>query len=149
MINVQQKSLLLILIAGLMSCQNLPKDLPSYDSMLKASTGQDGRACIRNDRINGYGTLDTGVVSVDTFGKKYYLVTTIQNCNSLDVGFKAAFKGSFSEFCSLRDKIITQDEACNVRSIFEFESRNAAFDAFNLVETKRNKMIEDYRQQQE
>lgn len=124
----------------LASCSSLGVNLPSHDELLRAETEQDGRACVRQRNIRGYGTLDDDVISISSSGKKrYYLATTFMNCNSLLTSFKAGFKGDFFEVCGGRnDKIITSDEACSIKSIFEFENREDAFAAFEKVEKTRD-----------
>lgn len=120
----------------LVSCSSFGINLPSYDKLLLAETEQNGRACIRQHNIRGYGMLDNDVISIDGRGKNsYYLVTTWLRCHSLQTSFSAGFKGDFSELCGGgRDKIITSEESCPIKSIFEFESREDAFATFEKVE---------------
>jgi hypothetical protein len=120
----------------LASCSSLDVNIPSYDELLKAETEQNGRACVRQHNIRGYGILEDDVISIDARGRnRYYLLTTFLRCNSLQTSFSAGFKGDFSELCGGgRDKIITSEESCSIKSIFEFESRQDAFAAFEKAE---------------
>jgi hypothetical protein len=121
---------------SLVSCANLGVNLPSYDKLLKAQTEQDGRACVRQRNIRGYGMLDDNVISINVGGKhSYYLVTTLYQCHSLQTSFSAGFKGDFLElYGGGRDKILTSEESCPIQSIFEFESREEAFTTFENVD---------------
>jgi hypothetical protein len=128
--------LAIITFGSLVSCSSLLVNLPSYDDLLKTETQQNGRACIRQHNIRGYGLLDDDVISIDARGKnRYYLVTTWLQCHSLQTSFSAGFKGDFFELCGGgRDKIITSEESCSIKSIFEFESREQAFATFEKAD---------------
>lgn len=121
---------------SLVSCSSLQVNLPSYDELLKAQTEQDGRACVRQHNIRGFGMLDDEVISINASGKnRYYLVTTLFKCYSLQTSFSAGFKGDFLELCGGgRDKIITAEESCPIKSIFEFKSRDEAFATFEKAD---------------
>lgn len=137
--------LAIIIIFSLVSCANLGMNLPSHDELLRAQTEQDGRACVRQFDIHGFGMLDDDVISISASGKnRYYLITTLFQCRSLQTSFAAGFKGNFSELCGGgHDKILTAEEACPIKSIFEFKSREEAFATFKKVE----KIREDLRTQ--
>jgi hypothetical protein len=124
---------------SLFSCASYLADVPRHDTLLQAETEQDGRACIRQSDIRGYGMLDDDVVSIDARGrKKYYLATTAFQCHSLRTSFAAGFKGDFSELCGGgRDRIITPEESCPIKGIYEFGSREEAFAAFEKIEAQR------------
>jgi hypothetical protein len=63
-------------------------------------------------------------------------------CPSLQASFSAGFKGDFSELCGGgRDKILTSEESCLIRSIFEFKSQQEASASFKKV----NKIRQDLR----
>jgi hypothetical protein len=128
--------LIIMAFLSLVSCAILGVNLPSYDKLLKAQTEQDGRACVRQRNIRGYGMLDDNVISINVGGKhSYYLVTTLYQCHSLQTSFSAGFKGDFLELCGGgRDKILTSEESCPIQSIFEFESREEAFTTFENVD---------------
>lgn len=137
----------LAIITGfsLVSCSSLHVNLPSYDELLRAETEQNGRACVRQHNIRGYGILDDDVISIDARGKNsYYLVTTWLKCHSLQTSFSAGFKGDFFELCGGGgDKILTSEESCPIKSIFEFASREEAFSTFE----KANEIRQDLRTQ--
>ncbi|WP_133469595.1 DUF6491 family protein [Paraglaciecola marina] len=149
--NMLKVTFVLVGVLILTSCSSLGVDLPSHDELLRIETEQDGRACVRQRSIRGYGSLDDDVISISSSGKKrYYLATTFMNCNSLLTSFKAGFKGDFFEVCGGRnDKIITSDEACPIKSIFEFENREAAFAAYEKVEKTRDDLRADAKKEQE
>lgn len=130
-----------ILMTG---CTSHNLNLPNYDTLLKQDAGQNGRACVRQQDINGFGFLDDDVVSISTRGNRdYFLATTMFRCNSLSANFAVGFQGTFTEVCGGGSgKIITADESCPIRSVFEFESRQAAFDAYNKAKLKRSEMRE-------
>lgn len=138
----------LILLFSMSACSNLNVSVPSFDELLSTQTKQDGRACIRQNNIRGYGLLDDRVISVNASGpKRYYLVTTLLQCHSLRTSFAAGFNGRFSELCGGgRDSIITADEACPIKSIFAFESREEAFANFNTAEQTRKDLREASKQ---
>ena len=136
-----------LIVAVLTGCASSPANLPSYDELLKAETEQDGKTCIRQSDINGYGVLGNDIISVDARRKKHYLITTLYRCNSLNTGFQAGFDGNYFDFCPIRDKIITIDESCPVKSIFEFDSRKDAFAAFEKVEAIRDEAREEIKAQ--
>lgn len=126
-------------VFGLVSCSSLDINLPSYDELLRAETEQNGRACVRQHNIRGYGILEDDVISINASGRnRYYLATTIYQCHSLQTSFSAGFKGDFSELCGgSRDKIITSEESCPIKSIFEFKSREEAFATFEKADNIR------------
>jgi hypothetical protein len=130
---------------SLVSCSSLHVNLPSYDELLRVETEQNGRACVRQQNIRGYGMFDDDVISIDARGKNgYYLVTTWLKCHSLQTSFSADFKGDFFELCGGgRDKILTTEESCSIKSIFKFESREEAFANFE----KADKIRQDLRTQ--
>lgn len=131
-------------ITTLASCASVMVDLPSHNELLSEMTGQDGRTCIRQSDIRGYGVLDDDVISIDVSRNKYYLATTVLRCGSLQTGFKTGFDGTFAQFCGGgRDKVVTLDESCPIQGIFEFESREAAFDAFEMSEVKRRELMDE------
>ena len=128
--------LAIIAFFTLVSCSSLGVNLPSYDNLLIAETGQNGRACVRQHNIRGFGMLDDDVISINAGGKKrHYLITTWFQCHSLQTSFAAGFQGDFSELCGGgRDKILTSEESCPIKSIFEFESKEEAFATFEKAD---------------
>ena len=138
-----------VFLVNLMACASMQADLPNYDELLKAQTEQNGRQCIRDSDIKGYGVLEDNVVSIDARGRnEYYLLTTVYQCQSLMVSSAAAFVGGFSELCGGgRDKIFTGDDSCPIKSIFKFESQQQAFAAFDQAKETRNQIKQQFEQQ--
>ena len=126
----------IIALLSFVSCSNLGVNLPNYDDLLKAQTEQNGKACVRQRNIRGYGMFDNDVISINARGQnRYYLVTTLFRCHSLQTSFAAGFKGTFSELCGGgSDKIITSEGSCPIKSIFEFASREDAVAIFEKAE---------------
>ncbi len=141
-------------ILGISGCSQLVDNtstpIPNYDALLQAQTKQNGRACIRESDINGYGVLADDVISVSVSKRnQYFLVSTLYRCHSLSISPAIVFSGSFSEFCGGgHDKILTVNEACPVQNIFEFSSREAAFDAFEKAKHTRDEIRESNKKQE-
>lgn len=134
----------LFTLLSLSACSSLTVNPPSNNALLGELTKQNGRACVRSNDINGFGVLDDDVISIDGRRGKYYLVTTLFRCNSLSISPKIAFKGNFANFCGGGgDSIITGDEACPVKAIYEFSSSKEAFDAFAEVTNKRAELRQE------
>jgi hypothetical protein len=128
------------LAAILSSCASTGGDLPSMGEMLRDTTGQNGRACIRKGDIQGYGVLDGDVVSIDAT-RNYYLATVLPGCLDLTTSMGAAFRGDFNEVCGgSADKVFTQDNHCTINQMFEFKSREEAFDTFHSIQEKREQL---------
>lgn len=139
----------MIAFLSLVSCASLGVNLPSHDELLKSETGQNGRACVRQHNIRGYGMLDDEVISISATGKsRYYLITILLRCHSLQTSFSAGFKGDFSQLCGGgRDKILTSEESCPIKSIFEFKSREDAFATFEKVDKIRQDLKKEAQEQ--
>lgn len=135
-----------VFLVNLTACASMQIDLPDYDELLKAQTEQNGRVCIRDSDIRGYGVLDDSVVSIDARRpNEYYLLTTVYQCHSLMISGSAAFVGGFSELCGGgRDKIFTGDDSCPIKSIFKFESQDQAFAAFDQAKETRKQLKEQF-----
>ena len=133
------------------ACSSLVVNLPSNDKLLQEYTEQDGRECIRDSNIRGFGVLDDDVISVESrLRGEYYLMTTIYRCHSLGFSAQVAFVGNFAEFCSGGgDKIHTGEEACPINSIFKFESRELAFEAYEAISEKKKSLREELEQEKE
>ena len=137
------KMILSIVIAiGVTACTSRVANLPSNDELLREYTQQDGRECIRDRDIRGFGVLDNDVISVDSRTRdEYFLMTTLYRCYSLDISPQVAFVGKYAEFCAGgSDKIHTGEEVCPIKSIFKFESREQAFEAFDIISEKREQL---------
>lgn len=124
-----------VTVLGLTACAT-SGSMPSFHKVLADSVGENGRACIRHSDIRGYGVLDHDVVSIDG-RRNYYLATLMPGCNALGTSPSALFEQRFSEVCGGgRDKLYTGDDHCTIRQMFEFEDREAAFEAHRkAVET--------------
>lgn len=119
-------SLAVALLAG---CSTTGGEVPRFQQVLKDTTGQDGRACVQERDIRGYGVLDHDVVSID--GRRhYYLATLLPGCHDVGTSPRAAFEERFTEVCGGgMHKMYTSGDHCTIRHLFEFEDREAAFEA--------------------
>ena len=123
--------LTLMLIGGCSSApyQPLPQDM---SRALSATTGQNGRACMRVSDIAGYGTLNDSVLSVSSKFRNHYLLVTLYRCPEMELSSAALFKGSFTEFCGGgRDAVLAGKRRCPIQGVFEFENREAAVAAYD------------------
>ncbi|MBN1379502.1 MAG: hypothetical protein JXA04_09730 [Gammaproteobacteria bacterium] len=128
--------------AVLGGCASTGADIPRVSDMLRESTGQNGRACVRQMDIRSYGVLDNDVVSINAT-RKYYLATVWPGCNDLQTSMRAMFKGGFGEVCGgSTNKIATGGDQCVIRQMFEFKSRDEAFETYNALMEKRKEMRE-------
>jgi hypothetical protein len=117
----------------LASCASTGGDIPKVANMLRDTTGQNGRACVRQSDIQGYGVLENDVVSIDGT-RKYYLATVLPGCIDLQTSVRALFSGGFGEVCGgTMNKIVTRGDQCTINQMFEFENRKAAFDTYNSI----------------
>lgn len=131
-----------LMFVFLTACSTNQGSLPQFDSMLLEASGQNGRACVRSHDIDGYGTLKHRVISIDG-GRKYYLATLMPGCNTVETSMAALFAGGFGEICGGgRDKIVTRDDHCQIKHMFEFESREDAFALYDELSEKRKEMQE-------
>lgn len=130
-----------LLVVSLCACTAKEgKQHVNFNKSLEIASGQNGRACFYPRDVQGYGTLDYDVMSVNTNGK-YYLVTFFPRCNSLQISPRALFQGVGGEVCGGgMSKVHTEDESCVIRQVFEFENRKQAFAMFDVAE-------ENYKQQ--
>ena len=114
--------------------------LPRFDAMLLETTGQNGRACVRSNDIDGYGVLKHNLVSIDG-GRKYYLATLLPGCQSMETSMSALFAGGYGEVCGGGgDKIVTREDNCHIHHMYEFESREDAFKVYDELIAKRKEM---------
>ena len=128
-----------LLAMGLLAACAAQSERPtlSFDEALQQVTGQDGKTCIRDYDIDGFGAINDSVVSVSGRGREHFLVTTRFRCNTLSTAFKVNFSGDFSEFCHGRDEIITREESCPVKHIYRFANREDAFAALDAAKERR------------
>jgi hypothetical protein len=131
----------------IVSCASTP-ELPDVGKMLRDTTGQNGRACIRQGDIRSFGVLENDVVSIDGT-RKYYLATVMPGCHDLHTSVRAMFSGGFGEVCGgTTNKIVTRGDRCIIRQMFEFKNRKEAFAAHNAVLEER-KMLKHQAAEQE
>ncbi len=118
-------------------------DLPSMSEMMRDVTEQNGRACVRESDIDGYGVLENNVISIDG-GQDYYLATVLPGCNNLATSVGVMFGDNFGEVCGQRgDQLHTNEDSCHIHQVFEFDDREEAFEAFNDVMEVRERMGEE------
>lgn len=130
-------SSVLVLTAVLASCASTGRDVPRVGKMLSEATGQNGRACVRVNDIQGYGVLEGNVLSID--GRTgYYLATVLPGCTDLQTSARALFSGGFGEFCGRTgNKVVTGGDQCTIGQMFEFENREEAFATYDAVLERR------------
>ncbi len=75
------------------------------------------------------------MISIDG-RRNYYLATVMPGCNALDTSPSALFEERFSEVCGGgMHKVYAGGDHCTIRQMYEFENREAAFEAHrNAVE---------------
>lgn len=123
--------------AALAGCSNTASR-PNISYVLLDNTGQNGRACINTSDIRGYGLLDQDVISIDA-GRHYYLATVMPGCIDLASSTRAIFSSRFAQVCGGgMDRIHTQDDSCTIRTIFEFDNRETAFEVHGSAIKARN-----------
>ncbi len=101
--------------------------------LLAKESVQNGRACVRQSDIRGFGVPESNVISIDG-RQKYYLATVMPGCMNLQTSARAFFEGNFFEVCGQTgDRVVTRDESCTINQIFEFENRDQAFETLEKV----------------
>ena len=136
------RSALLIGLLALGGCATQEGSVPNLSSVLLDTSGQNGRACVQQRDIRGYGVLDGDVISIDA-RRGYYLATTLPGCNNLGTAPRAAFEERFSEVCGGgMHKLYTGDDQCTIRHMFEFEDRQSAFKAHQKAIEHRQQLRE-------
>jgi hypothetical protein len=125
----------LIAIASLLlGCSQIgsqQQKLPSLTELIKTESQQNGRACVRTSDIRSYGTLKNNFFTIKS-PRKFYLGRTMPGCFDLDGSFSAAFDGDFSEVCGASfDRVITDNQACGIGELYEFNSRDEALLTYN------------------
>lgn len=138
------KILRVLSIAGfavvLASCASTGRDVPGVAEMLRETTGQNGRACVRLDDIQSYGVLDDNVVSINAM-RNYYIATVLPGCVDLQTSVRTLFRGDFGELCGqTMDSLATGGDRCTINQMFEFEDRDEAFDVYNEVREEREQL---------
>ena len=140
-------AVLALLLPLLAACTSTSR--PTSQEMnqaLQEITGTDGRTCIRTRDISGYAPLNDTTVSVSDKFRGHSLMVTSFRCPAMETGMGAAFAGAFTEFCGRRDAMFSGGDRCPVQSIFVFENRDAAFEAYDqameLIEKRRDQKDE-------
>jgi len=128
--NTFSRSLVLFVAAAVLaSCGSTnTSSVPRLSAFLEEQTKQDGRACVREFEIRGYGVRHRNLITIDA-GRKYYVATVFSQCPILETSFQAAFVSRFPEICGGSSRVITRDERCFIQNIFEFDNREAANEA--------------------
>jgi hypothetical protein len=134
--NIRKLTVSLAILPLIVACSSTAfyPSSQEMNSALATVTGQDGRACVRVNDISGYGAMNDTTVSVSDKFRGHYLMVTTYRCPGIESGMGAAFKGAFTEFCGRRDALFSGGQHCPVQSVFEFENRQAAFDAYDKAE---------------
>jgi hypothetical protein len=97
-------------------------------------TGTNGRECLRVADISGYGTLNDSVLSVSSKFRTHYLLVTLYRCPEMELSPRALFKGAFTELCGGgRDFVVAGSRRCTIQGVYEFENRQAAFEAYDAA----------------
>lgn len=140
--------LIAVLSTGLTACATTDGDVPPFNEVLAETIGQNGRACVRHSDIRGYGVLDHDVISIDG-RRRYYLATVMPGCNALDTSPSALFEERFSEVCGGgMHKVYAGGDHCTIRQMFEFENREAAFEAHRKAVEAYNALRESAREKE-
>ncbi len=145
-------------VAVLSSCATTR--LPSMSEMLRDATEQDGRACVDEDDIDGYGVLENNVIGIDG-ERDYYLATVSAGCDDdleisidedsdddlvddSDNDFGDDFGSDSDEICGESgDELDADEDDCEIHQIFEFDDREDALEVFNDVMEARERMGEE------
>ena len=117
-----------LLSVFLIACSSTDKfPQKQVDASLRELTGQDGKACLKNRDIRGYGVLSNSAISIDG-GRKYYIATVRPGCLNLQTSFRVAFEKRFDEVCGggLHKLFPGDGENCIIRAIYEFNDRASA-----------------------
>jgi hypothetical protein len=123
----------LVFAALLAACGSTGGNTPRMGAMLGETTGQNGRACIRQGDIRGYGVLKGDVISIDG-SRNYYLATVLPGCNDLQTSVGAMFSGGFGEICGGgMDQVVTGADRCTIGKIYEFKNRDQALAVYKAA----------------
>jgi hypothetical protein len=122
----------------LASCASTGGKAPRMGEMLANATGQNGRACVRQSDIRGYGVLKGNVISIDG-SRDYYLATVLPGCNDLQTSVGSIFNGGFGEICGGgMDSLATSGgDRCVINKIYKFENREQAMAVYKETFDKR------------
>jgi len=105
--------------------------IPKISELLAEATEQNGRECFYISDIRGYGHKKS-VVTVNA-GRNYYLLTTVpKRCHAIDAVAAASFSGPQNQVCGGgSSRVTTRDGQCMISKVFEFESREQAFEVLD------------------
>lgn len=127
-------------LLALTACATQGPEVPSVAEMLRESTGQNGRACVRDANFRGYGVLKHNVLSIDG-GRNYYLATVLPGCTDMTTSARAMFSGSFGEICGQSmHQMTTRGSSCTINQMFRFDNREQAFSVYNQVIERRDQL---------
>jgi hypothetical protein len=134
--SIKTTLVLVLLLPFIQACSSTSYTPTSQEmnQALQEITGEDGRACIRTYDISGYAPLNDTTISVSDKFRGHSLMITTFRCPAMETSFAAAFEGAFTEFCGRRDALFSGGDRCPVQSVFVFENRDAAFEAFDKAE---------------
>ena len=133
---------IVVISAVLAGCATTDDNLPRFGTMLRDTTGQNARACIRLRDIDGSGVLDDGVIMI-VAGRKYYLATIRPGCGYIARSVRIGFDSGSIDICGGgMGYIYTRDKRCNIRDLYKFDNREQAFEAYNTVQAKREELRE-------
>ncbi len=118
-------------------CATTAPEAPRLNNVLGEATGQNGRACIRQHDIRGYGVLDQQILSI-AGRRNHYLASVRPGCTNLDTSAGVLFSGNFYEICGQRaDKLTTASNQCSISQIYEFKNRDEAFATYRAAKEAR------------
>lgn len=127
-------------VLTLSACATPGRDVPSMTEMLRESTGQDGRACVRETDLRGYGVLRDNVLSIDG-RRNYYLATVLPGCTDLATSARTMFMGGFGEICGRSmHRVVTRGSACTINQVFQFDNRDDAFATYHEIMEQREEL---------
>lgn len=119
---------LTLLLSGVVAAAE--DDQTSLADVLAEQTGQNGRACVRENDIRGYGYRERDrLLTIDARGG-YFLATTLLRCHELAATTTTAFNGRMGDVCGGgASSVGLQRGLCPIGKVFKFANRKAAFTA--------------------
>jgi hypothetical protein len=117
-------------------------EVPSVAELIGKNTSQDGGACMQTSGVRSYSIYNEEFIFVDaSLGS--YIVTVYPGCQDLGTTPNIAFEGRINEVCGgSMDKIRTRGQHCNIHQIFEFDTRDAAFSAYQNATVQQGALVE-------
>jgi hypothetical protein len=124
-------------LAAAVSACTTTEEVPSAAKLLQEVTGQNGRACIQKDDIQGYGVLEDDIISIDAT-RGYYLATVLPGCQDLQTSIGIILTGDFNEVCGQSlDEVVTNEDYCTINQMYRFDSREEAFNTYQMIQERR------------